>query len=138
MWGMRASYGGYIFKMSHDIIADTLNEIMNAKRSRKEKVIVDKYSKLLLNVLEIAKKFKYIKDYKTDKTKLEILFGELHECKAIKPRYNVNKSNIDKYFRRYLPSVDMGIIIISTNKGLITHHEAFEKNIGGSLIAYFY
>ena len=124
--------------MSHDLIADTLNEIMNAKRARKGKVIVDRYSKLLLNVLDIAKKYNYIKDFKTNKTQLEISFGELHECKAIKPRFNVNILNLDKYFRRYLPSVDMGIIIISTNKGLITHHEAFENKIGGCLIAYFY
>jgi len=32
----------------------------------------------------------------------------------------------------------MGILIISTNKGLITHNEAFEEKIGGCLIAYFY
>jgi ribosomal protein S8 len=30
------------------------------------------------------------------------------------------------------------ILIISTNKGLVTHTEAQEENIGGSLIAYFY
>ncbi|MEK6827540.1 MAG: 30S ribosomal protein S8 [Nanoarchaeota archaeon] len=32
----------------------------------------------------------------------------------------------------------MGTMIISTNKGLITHEEAKEEDIGGCLIAYFY
>jgi hypothetical protein len=29
-------------------------------------------------------------------------------------------------------------MIVSTNKGLVTHQEAQEEQIGGSLIAYFY
>ena len=123
--------------MSQDIVSDVLNMIMNAKRAGKKELEIKRSSKLLLEVLGVMKKQKYI-DFKKEEDKITIDFKDLIECRAIKPRYNVNKSNIDKYFRRYLPSVDMGIIIISTNKGLITHHEAFEKNIGGSLIAYFY
>ena len=45
---------------------------------------------------------------------------------------------IDKYVRRFLPSRDFGFIIVSTSKGLMTHEEAIEKNIGGSLIAYIF
>jgi small subunit ribosomal protein S8 len=124
--------------MSHDIIADTLNEVMNAKKSRKENVIVDRHSKLLLNVLKIAKDKEYIDNYKTNGTKLEIQIGSLRECKAIKPRFNFNKDEIMKYMRRFLPARGMGVIIVSTSKGLMTHEEAIEKNLGGCLIAYFY
>ena len=35
--------------MSQNIIADTLNQIMNAKKARKTEVVVDKHSKLLIN-----------------------------------------------------------------------------------------
>lgn len=124
--------------MSHDIIADTLNEVMNAKRSRKENVIVDRHSKLLLNVLKIAKDREYIENYKTDGTKLEIKIGSLRECKSIKPRFNFTKDEIIKYMKRFLPARGMGVIIVSTSKGLMTHEEAIEKNLGGCLIAYFY
>ncbi|MFA6023204.1 MAG: 30S ribosomal protein S8 [Candidatus Pacearchaeota archaeon] len=124
--------------MSQDIIADTLNEIMNAKRSRKNSVIVDRHSKLLLNVLEMAKKYGYIEDFDTDKTKLKITIGKLNECKVIKPRFNISNSEIEKYRRRFLPARDMGIMIISTSKGLMDYEEAMEKNLGGALIAYFY
>jgi small subunit ribosomal protein S8 len=69
---------------------------------------------------------------------LEISIGDLWECKAIKPRFTVDKTTIEKYRRRYLPSRNFGTMILSTNKGLMTHEEAFEEKIGGCLIAYFY
>ncbi len=126
--------------MSQDIVADALNMIKNAKRARKEIVKIDRISNLLIEVLKIMKQKNAIKKYKIDgKNKsVEITIGELSECKAIKPRFSVDKTQIEKYRRRYLPSRKMGIVVISTNKGLMTHEEAQEEKIGGSLIAYFY
>jgi small subunit ribosomal protein S8 len=63
---------------------------------------------------------------------------KLNVCKAIKPRYSVTTDRIDKYLRRYLPSRNFGTMVVSTNKGLMTHEEANKNNLGGSLIAYFY
>ena len=125
--------------MSHDIIADVLNEIMNTKRARKSSIITKNKSKLLINVLEVAKKHKYIESFKiNEKTnELEINFN-LNECKAIKPRFDVQVKDFEKYIRRYLPARNFGIIIVSTSKGLITLDEAERENIGGCLIAYFY
>ena len=123
--------------MSHDMIADTLNEIMNAKRAGKSQVVVKRHSKLLLEVLKVAKKHGYVQEISVKGRELEIKFN-LNECKAIKPRFDVQIEDIEKYVRRYLPSRDFGIIIISTSSGLITQQEATEKNIGGCLIAYFY
>ena len=73
--------------MSQDILADSLNQIMNAKKAGKKEVVVRK-SKLLIWVLEIMKKEGYI-DYKKEKNCLKITIKELNECRAIKPRYNV-------------------------------------------------
>ena len=124
--------------MSQDIVADALNQVMNAKRARKSSVVVKKHSKVLLGVLAIGKLKGYISSYKVDGNDLEIEFGKLNYCKAVKPRYIVKADTIDKYVRRYLPARDMGFVIISTNQGLMTHQTAEEKNIGGSVIAYFY
>ncbi len=126
--------------MSQDIVADALNMIKNAKKARKEIVEIDRISNLLIEVLKIMKQKNAIKKYKIDsKNKsVEITIGELSECKAIKPRFSVDKTQIEKYRRRYLPSRKIGIVVISTNKGLMTHEEAQEEKIGGSLIAYFY
>ncbi len=120
-----------------DIIANVLNGIMNAKRARKEQVVVKKHSKFLIKILEIAKKQGYILEYKTEGRNLKVNFN-LNKCGVIKPRFYVKKDGMERYIRRFLPARNFGIIIISTNKGLITHIEAMEKNIGGSLIAYFF
>ena len=127
-------------KMSQDIVADALNMMRNAKKARKEIVKVNRTSKLLIEILKIMKQNKAVKKYKIDlKNKfVEITLGDFMECKAIKPRFTVKKDQIEKYKRRYLPARNIGAIIISTNKGLMTHEEAFDEGTGGSLIAYFY
>ena len=123
--------------MSQDIVADTLNQIMNAKKARKKFVNLKRHSKFLLNILEVMKKLGYL-DYKTEGTDLEVEIKNLNECKAVKPRYNVKTEEIEKYIRRFLPARDFGFLIVSTSKGLMTHSEAIEKNIGGGIIAYIY
>jgi len=126
--------------MSQDIVADALNMIKNAKKARKGTIKILRISNLLIEILKIMKQKGAIKKYKIDsKEKLiEIMLGNLVDCKAIKPRFTVDKSQIEKYRRRYLPSRNMGTMIISTNKGLVTHEEAYEEQTGGCLIAYFY
>ncbi|HRZ85741.1 MAG TPA: 30S ribosomal protein S8 [Candidatus Paceibacterota bacterium] len=124
--------------MSQDIIADTLNQIMNAKKCKKTVIVVTRSSKLLIKVLEIAKDNRYIEEFSLDNNRLSIKIGSLHECKAIKPRYYVGNEGIAKYMKRFLPAKDLGVIIISTNQGVMTHQEAIEKKIGGCLISYFY
>lgn len=126
--------------MSHDIVADALNMMKNAKKARKEIVVVNRISNLLMEILKIMKQKGIVTRYKiAGKSKsVEITLGNLFECKAIKPRFTVKVEQIEKYRRRYLPARDVGTIIVSTNKGLMTHQEALDAKIGGSLIAYFY
>jgi small subunit ribosomal protein S8 len=126
--------------MSQDIVADALNGIKNAKKARKENIKIKRISNLLIEILKIMKQEGVIKKYRIDSKEksIEINLGEFSECKAIKPRLSVKKDQIEKYRRRFLPSRKLGIMIISTNKGLMTHKEAQQEKVGGSLIAYFY
>lgn len=126
--------------MSQDVVADGLNQMMNALRARKTSVTVKKHSKLLLAVLAIAKLKGYVKSYKVgeDGRSLTIELGKLNGCNAVKPRFVVQVNEIDKFVPRYLPARDMGVIIISTSQGIMTHQTAVEKNVGGSIIAYMY
>ena len=126
--------------MSQDIISDALNMIKNAVKARKETLEIKRISGLLIEILKIMKQKGAIQRYKIDSKKktAEIDIGKISECRAIKPRFTVKKDQIEKYRRRFLPARDIGTIIISTNKGLITHEEAMEQGTGGSLIAYFY
>jgi len=123
--------------MSQDIVADALNQIMNAKKARKEEVRIRKHSKFLISILDLMKKMSYL-EYKQEGSELVISIKEINECRAIKPRFNVSVPQIDRYVRRFLPSRDFGYLIISTSQGLLTHKEAVEKKIGGSLVAYVF
>ncbi len=125
--------------MSQDVVADGINMIMNCKKAKKDSLEIKRYSNLLIEVLKIAKREGYI-DYSLDEKNkvLNVKITKLNKCQAIKPRFFVKKNTIEKYVRRYLPSRNFGVIIISTSSGLLTHQEAIEKEIGGSLIAYFY
>lgn len=124
--------------MSQDIIADTLNTLINAKRAGKKIVQTPHYSKVLLSILAIGKLKGYIKHYEVKLGVLTIESAKLNNCKAVKPRYSVSVSQIDRYVARYLPARNIGILIISTSQGLMTHQTAQEKKLGGSLIAYMY
>jgi small subunit ribosomal protein S8 len=126
--------------MAHDTVADALNMIKNAKRARKESVKIKIVSNLLIEILKIMKQKEAIKRYKVNSKErnVEVVLGELMDCKAIKPRFSVQKDEVEKYRKRYLPARNVGTMIVSTSKGLMTHQEAEEKEMGGSLIAYFY
>ncbi|VVB83597.1 30S ribosomal protein S8 [uncultured archaeon] len=126
--------------MSQDTVADALNMMKNARKAGKETIEIKKISNLLIEILKIMKQKEAIKKYKINpkEKSVEITLGNVAECKAIKPRFTVGKDEIEKYIRRYLPARGIGEMIISTNKGLMTHEEAVEEGIGGSLIAYFY
>jgi small subunit ribosomal protein S8 len=122
-----------------DLVTNALNCIMNAKRAGKKFCIVPT-SNFLIRLLEVMKKNGYVASYDEEHAKnlrnVRIEFGKLNECKAIKPRFYIAKGELDKYMGRFLPARDFGILILSTSKGLMTHKEAIEKGIGGSLIAY--
>ena len=125
--------------MTQDILSSALNNIMNAKKAGKKSCEINYSNKILISVLEIMKKNEYIESYKLKGDKFSSILvdiGKLNECKSIKPRFYVSINNMDKYIRRFLPAKDFGIIIISTSNGLMTHKDAAENNVGGSLIAY--
>lgn len=124
--------------MSQDRVSDGLNQMMNAVRARKSSVTLKHHSKLLLSILAIAKLKGYVKSYKVENNQLKIEIDKLNKCNAIKPRFVVQTEDMDKYVRRYLPAKNLGIIIVSTSQGLMTHQTAQDKNLGGSLIAYIY
>ena len=124
-----------------DWLSATLNNFMNSKKVGKREVVIMPISKLILGMLKILKENGYVKDFTVEEgkfQKLNVELGKINKCKAIKPRFYVKKDGFEKYIKRYLPARDFGVLIVSTNKGLMTHKEAMEKGIGGSLIAYCY
>jgi len=123
-----------------DTITKTLNEIMNAKRAGKTELTVQPISKVLVKILELMKEDGYI-DYKVNKEgfgSVTIKIIRLNKCRAITPRFYTQIGEFEKYVRRFLPAREFGMIIVTTDKGIMTHTQALEKGMGGSLLAYCY
>lgn len=124
--------------MRHDLLSDVLSEIKNGDNLGKDYVIVDK-SKLVKGVLNIMQKCGYIgkiEDVGKRQIKVELL-GKINVARAVRPRFSVTADGYRKYKTRFLPASGVGIIIVSTSKGIMDHREA-ERKIGGKLLAYVY
>ena len=128
--------------MRHDLLADALTSIKNAERVGKKECVV-KASNLIKNVLRVMKEngyigdFEYVEDGRGGKLRIE-LKGKILDTKAIKPRYSVKADEFEKWEKRFLPARDVGILILSTSKGVVDHKKAKEMRVGGRLLAYCY
>jgi small subunit ribosomal protein S8 len=128
--------------LNKDNLADALAAIKNAERIGKKECITPA-SKLIRAVLEILRKkdyigqFEFIDDGKSGKFRIE-LKGKIIDCNVIKPRFSVRLDEFEKYEKRFLPARDVGLLILSTPKGIIDHKKAKELRTGGKLLAYCY
>ena len=127
----------------NDPLADALINIKNNENASKKECIIRPASKLLKEILRIMQEkgyigtFEFIDDGREGLFKVELL-GKINECRAIKPRYAVKQNDYEKFEKRYLPSYDIGTLIVTTQQGVFTHEEAKEKHTGGRLLAYIY
>jgi small subunit ribosomal protein S8 len=126
-----------------DPINDALVNMKNHEKTAKKECSLRPASKLLNAILKVMKEQGYIEGFEKENDGREgiikvKLAGKINECKAIKPRYAVKKDGFEKFEKRYLPSRDSGILIVTTPKGVITHKSAKEQKIGGRLLAFVY
>ncbi|MEM5773080.1 MAG: 30S ribosomal protein S8 [Candidatus Aenigmatarchaeota archaeon] len=128
--------------MNKDNLADALVAIKNAEKVGKRECVIPA-SKLIKSVLKILQskdyigQFEFIDDGKSGKFRVE-LKGKIIDCNAIKPRFSVRIDEFEKFEKRFLPARDIGILIVSTPKGIIDHKKAKELRTGGKLLAYCY
>lgn len=123
----------------NDPLANVLSNITNVEKLNKKEVKVRDNNKTIRKILDLMKESKYIGEYKEDNGGLLIsLIGKINKANVIKPRFSVKLDEYDKYEKRFLPAKDFGFLVISTSKGIMTHTQAKEKDLGGRLIAYCY
>jgi len=126
-----------------DPLADAFSNIMNHETLRKAEVILAPASKVIGATLRIMQRlgyvgeFEFIDDGKAGMFRVELL-GRINRCGVIKPHYAVRRGEFESWERRYLPSRQFGVLIVSTPKGFMPHQEAVEQGHGGRLIAYVY
>ena len=129
--------------MNRDPINDAISNIKNHEMVGKHEVWVRPVSKLLIEILKIFQRegyigeFEVIEDNHGSQARIELL-QRINNCGVIKPRFAVKKDEFDKWEKRFLPSKDFGLLIVSTSQGVMTHKEAKKRGIGGRLIAYVY
>ncbi|PLJ77285.1 30S ribosomal protein S8 [Infirmifilum sp. SLHALR2] len=129
--------------MMLDTLANAMATIWNNEVRGHRECIIYPSSKLIARVLNVMKQqgyiedFEYINDGRGGKIIVK-LAGKINKCGAIKPRYSVKKDEYARWEQQFLPSRDIGILIVSTPQGVMSHREAQSRGLGGVLIAYVY
>ena len=123
----------------NDVLSDMIARINNAQAAKlaTSKVINSKMSKNVLNLLQEEGFIAEYKEIEGDKNHLTISLkydmGKpiINEFKRIsKPGRRVYSSVIDlpRFFN------GLGVVVLSTSKGILADHQAREQNIGGELL----
>ena len=126
-----------------NILANLVTTLYNTEDRRKDSCIIFPTSKLAIEVLNTLKnngyikEFEYIDDNKGGKFVIQLI-AKIEKCGAVTPRFKVKKDEYNYWEQRYLPSFNRGMLLVTTNQGVMSHHEAVNKGIGGFLIGYVY
>ena len=128
-----------------DPIADMLTRLRNASSAQHESVSMP-HSKLKAAIAEILVREGYIaaskvEDARVGKTlTLDLKYGANHE-RAITGVKRVSKPGLRGYAKSTnLPRVrgGLGVAILSTSSGLLTDREAYNRGVGGEVLAYIW
>ena len=126
-----------------DTLTNGLITIKNNELRNNRECIISPASKLLGRVLRIMQingyigEFEFIDDGRQGKFKVQLL-GRINKCGPIKPRFSVTADKFEDWEKKFLPSRDVGIMVVSTSKGVVAHKDAEEKNLGGRMFAFVY
>jgi len=123
-----------------DPISDMLTRIKNATKVRHEKVMAP-YSNLKSEILKILKKEGYIENFKKVKNntieELEIILHYTNNTSRITELKKISRSSQRIYVdKKNIPQSKqgLGVIILSTSKGLMTDKEAKKQGVGGEVL----
>ena len=128
---------------TNNVLANLFTTLFNTENRRKGNCVVVPTSKLGLDVLQTLKNEGYIKEFERiedkrgGKFKINLL-AKITKCGAITPRFKVKKDEYNTWEQQFLPSYNRGMLLVTTNQGVMSHKEAANKGIGGFLIGYVY
>ena len=128
---------------STDPIADMLTRIRNASAAKHPTVEVpaSNMKKAIASILleeGYIKSFDLIEDGRQGAIKIVLKYGK-NKVPAITGIQRVSKPGLRRYSGcREMPQVirGLGIVIVSTSKGVITDRRAKALNVGGEVLAY--
>ncbi len=126
-----------------DTLSNGLTTVVNNEMRNKRECVISPASKLLGRVLRIMQlngyigEFEFIDDGRSGKFKVQLL-GRINKCGALRPRSSVSMDEFEDWEKKILPSREVGLIVVSTPSGVLSHREAREKHTGGKLLAFVY
>lgn len=126
-----------------NILANLFVTIYNNETRRKMECTILPTSKLGTEVLKTLQRdgyigeFKHVEDQRGGKFKVKLL-AKITKCGSISPRFKVKNDEFNGWEQQYLPAYNRGMLLVTTNQGVMSHHEAVHKGIGGFLIGYVY
>ena len=129
--------------MLNDTLANVMSLILNNELIGESECLIKPVSKVIKEILKVMKEngyvgdFREVEDSRGNYLKLNLV-GGINKCGVIKPRYSVKVNNFENFEKRYLPAKDIGILFVSTPRGIMTHYDAKSKKTGGKLLAYCY
>ena len=129
--------------MLNDTLANVMSLILNNELIGESECLIKPVSRVIKEILKVMKEngyvgdFKEVEDSRGNYLKLNLV-GGVNKCGVIKPRYSVKANDFENFEKRYLPAKDIGILFISTPRGIMTHYDAKSKKTGGKLLAYCY
>lgn len=128
---------------AQNVLANLFSTIHNNEMRNKKECLIIPASKLAQEVLRVMQRhkyigeFEYIDDGRAGKLRVQLL-GRINRCGVISPHFPVKKDEYTKWESKYLPAVGVGILIVATNRGVISHYEAIKLGIGGRLLGFVY
>jgi small subunit ribosomal protein S8 len=126
-----------------NVLSNLFTTIFNNEARRKRECIVVPASKFASEVLRVMQKHRYIGEFeqiddgRAGKFRIQLL-AKINKCGIVTPRFSVKKNGYVGWERQFLPAYTMGILLVSTSKGIMSHHEAQAQNLGGVLVGYIY
>ena len=126
-----------------DTLSNGLITILNNAVRNKLECVISPASKLLGRVLKVMQlngyigEFEFVDDGRSGKFRVQLL-GRINQCGAVKPHFPVKANEIEFWEKRFLPSRDIGVLVISSSEGVVSHQDAKKGKIGGRLLAFVY
>ncbi|HEX7818495.1 MAG TPA: 30S ribosomal protein S8 [Nitrososphaeraceae archaeon] len=126
-----------------NVVSNLFTTLYNNETRRKKECLVSPSSKFASEILRVLQKYRFIGEFeqiddnRMGKFRIQLL-AKINKCGIITPRYNLKKDEYLNWERQFLPAYNVGLLLVSTSKGIMSHHDAQIQGLGGVLIGYVY
>ncbi|MGE5706152.1 MAG: 30S ribosomal protein S8 [Nitrososphaerales archaeon] len=126
-----------------NVVSNLFTTLYNNEARRKKECLISPSSKFASEILRVLQKYRFIGEFeqiddnRMGKFRIQLL-AKINKCGIITPRYNLKKDEYLNWERQFLPAYNVGLLLVSTSKGIMSHHDAQIQGLGGVLIGYVY